>query len=76
MVRPSYVLSGAAMSVAHEGNELRRILERAREVSPEHPVVVIDHPMYSKTGDEIKDQARDSVGKIVEGLTSGGGRNG
>ena len=43
---------------------------------PEHPVVVIDHPMYSKTGDEIKDQARNSVGKIVEGLTSGGGRNG
>ena len=40
LVRPSYVLSGAAMSVAHEGNEFRRILERAREVSPEHPVVV------------------------------------
>ncbi|MCZ6855336.1 MAG: carbamoyl-phosphate synthase (glutamine-hydrolyzing) large subunit, partial [Gammaproteobacteria bacterium] len=40
LVRPSYVLSGAAMSVAHEGNELRRILERARDVSPEHPVVV------------------------------------
>ncbi len=45
---------------------------------PEHPVVVIDHPMYSKTGDEIKDQARNSVGKIVAGLTStsGGSRNG
>ena len=40
LVRPSYVLSGAAMSVAHEGNELRRILERAKDVSPEHPVVV------------------------------------
>ncbi len=45
---------------------------------PEHPVVVIDHPMYSKTEDEIKDQARNSVGKIVAGLTSasGGSRNG
>ena len=42
---------------------------------PEHPVVVIDHPMYSKTSDEIKDQARNSVGQIVQGLTSGGGRN-
>ena len=30
LVRPSYVLSGAAMSVAHEPNELRRILARAK----------------------------------------------
>lgn len=40
LVRPSYVLSGAAMSVAHEGNELIRILERAKDVSRDHPVVV------------------------------------
>ena len=32
LVRPSYVLSGAAMSVAHEINELRQILARATEV--------------------------------------------
>jgi len=45
---------------------------------PEHPVVVIDHPMYNKTSEEIKNQARDSVQKIVDGLisTTGGGRNG
>ena len=45
---------------------------------PDHPVVVIDHPMYSKTSDEIADQARNSVQKIVDGLTSanGGIRNG
>src|SRR6266705_187022 len=40
LVRPSYVLSGAAMSVAHEPNELRRILARASSVSPDHPVVM------------------------------------
>ncbi len=40
LVRPSYVLSGAAMSVAHDPAELDRILERARIVSAEHPVVV------------------------------------
>jgi carbamoyl-phosphate synthase large subunit len=40
LVRPSYVLSGAAMSVAHEPRELERILARARDVSSEHPVVV------------------------------------
>lgn len=40
LVRPSYVLSGAAMQVAHEPNALYRILERAKAVSPQHPVVV------------------------------------
>lgn len=40
LVRPSYVLSGAAMSVAHEKNELIRILERAKAVSSDHPVVM------------------------------------
>ncbi|MBX3703530.1 MAG: carbamoyl-phosphate synthase (glutamine-hydrolyzing) large subunit [Steroidobacteraceae bacterium] len=40
LVRPSYVLSGAAMSIAHEPNELQRILARAKRVSPDHPVVV------------------------------------
>ncbi len=40
LVRPSYVLSGAAMSVAHESNGLHRILEKASSVSPDYPVVV------------------------------------
>lgn len=40
LVRPSYVLSGAAMSVAHEPNELERILGRAKAVNSEHPVVM------------------------------------
>jgi carbamoyl-phosphate synthase large subunit len=39
LVRPTYVLSGAAMSVAREKNELLRILACAKTVSPEHPVV-------------------------------------
>lgn len=40
LVRPSYVLSGAAMTVAHAPGELASILKRASKVSPEHPVVV------------------------------------
>ncbi|MEJ7732075.1 MAG: carbamoyl-phosphate synthase (glutamine-hydrolyzing) large subunit, partial [Polyangiaceae bacterium] len=40
LVRPSYVLSGAAMSVAHAPTELESILARAKAVSPQHPVVV------------------------------------
>jgi carbamoyl-phosphate synthase large subunit len=40
LVRPSYVLSGAAMSVALNDGELDRYLEEASQVSPEYPVVV------------------------------------
>ncbi|RMG63633.1 MAG: carbamoyl-phosphate synthase (glutamine-hydrolyzing) large subunit [Calditrichaeota bacterium] len=40
LVRPSYVLSGAAMAVASNDQELARYLQRAAEVSPEHPVVL------------------------------------
>ena len=46
LVRPSYVLSGAAMSVALSPTELERFLARASHVSPDHPVVIskfIDH---------------------------------
>jgi carbamoyl-phosphate synthase (ammonia) len=40
LVRPSYVLSGAAMSVAHDDAGLRRMLDSAVSVSPEFPVVI------------------------------------
>ncbi len=40
LIRPSYVLSGAAMGVATTTQELRTFLERAAEVSPRHPVVL------------------------------------
>lgn len=40
LVRPSYVLSGAAMSVASTDEELLKFLDRAQEVSSEHPVVI------------------------------------
>lgn len=40
LVRPSYVLSGAAMSVALSKDELKKYLKKASEVSKEHPVVI------------------------------------
>ena len=40
LVRPSYVLSGAAMSVACNDTELVTFLRKAVEVSPKHPVVI------------------------------------
>jgi carbamoyl-phosphate synthase large subunit len=40
LVRPSYVLSGSAMSVASNASELVKFLKKATEVSPKYPVVV------------------------------------
>jgi len=42
LVRPSYVLSGAAMNVAHNDKQLRYCLEEAAEVSQDKPVVISD----------------------------------
>ncbi len=62
LVRPSYVLSGAAMSVAHEHHELLRILERARSISPEHPVVISKFEAHAR---EIEIDAVADHGKLV-----------
>jgi carbamoyl-phosphate synthase large subunit len=40
LVRPSYVLSGAAMGVASNERELEAFLRKAVDVSPQHPVVM------------------------------------
>jgi carbamoyl-phosphate synthase large subunit len=42
LVRPSYVLSGAAMNVVSNENELEHFLKLAVEVSKQHPVVVTE----------------------------------
>ncbi len=62
LVRPSYVLSGAAMSVAHEKNEFLRILERAKAVSSDYPVVVTSFEMGAR---EIEVDAVADNGKMV-----------
>ncbi|NBV76810.1 carbamoyl-phosphate synthase (glutamine-hydrolyzing) large subunit [bacterium] len=40
IVRPSYVLSGAAMTVAHDEHSLVAFLKKAKDISREHPVVI------------------------------------
>ena len=40
LVRPSYVLSGAAMNVIYNEQELKRYLQQATTLSPDHPVVI------------------------------------
>lgn len=62
LVRPSYVLSGAAMSVAHEPNELKRILARARDISPRYPVVISKFETHAR---EIEIDAVADKGKLI-----------
>lgn len=62
LVRPSYVLSGAAMRVAHSLPELLRYLQTATQVSPEHPVVVTKFERHAR---EIELDAVADRGRIV-----------
>ena len=62
LVRPSYVLSGAAMSVAHEPKELGRILSRAAAINPDYPVVVSKFEVHAR---EIEIDAVADEGEIV-----------
>ena len=48
LVRPSYVLSGAAMNVCSNPDELKRFLKLAANVSKKHPVVVTEFVQYAK----------------------------
>ena len=63
LVRPSYVLSGAAMNVCHDDDELRRFLEAASEVSKEYPVVI---SQFMTETDEIEFDGVAQNGEIVE----------
>lgn len=50
LVRPSYVLSGAAMNVAHSDSDLEKYLSSAVAVSKEHPVVISKFIQEAKVG--------------------------
>ena len=63
LVRPSYVLSGAAMNVCHDEEELERFLQMATEVSKEFPVVVSQFMQETK---EIEFDAVAQNGEVVE----------
>ena len=63
LVRPSYVLSGAAMNVCHDDEELRRFLEAASEVSKEYPVVI---SQFMTETNEIEFDGVAQNGEIVE----------
>jgi len=62
LVRPSYVLSGAAMSVSHNFNDLELFLGKATEISPLSPVVVSKFEQGAK---EIEIDAVAHKGEMV-----------
>ncbi|MDE5784908.1 MAG: carbamoyl-phosphate synthase large subunit, partial [Duncaniella sp.] len=62
LVRPSYVLSGAAMNVCHNDEQLTRFLRLAANVSKKHPVVVSQFISQAK---EIEMDAVARNGEII-----------
>ena len=62
LVRPSYVLSGAAMNVCSNQEELERFLQLAANVSKKHPVVVSQFIEHAK---EVEMDAVAQNGEII-----------
>jgi carbamoyl-phosphate synthase large subunit len=62
LVRPSYVLSGAAMSVASNDLELVRFLEKATRVSSNHPTVI---SKFIENAKELEIDAVACAGELV-----------
>lgn len=62
LVRPSYVLSGAAMNVCYNEDELKRFLSLASEVSKKHPVVISQFMQRCK---EIEFDAVADGGEVI-----------
>ena len=62
LVRPSYVLSGAAMNTVYDKDDLRNFLNQAVEVSREYPVVITK---YIENAKEIEMDAVAHNGKMI-----------
>lgn len=78
LVRPSYVLSGAAMRVCYDEKTLRDTLDLAAAVSKEYPVVITKFFMDSREVecDGICDQDNVLVGAVVEHIENAGVHSG
>ncbi len=67
LIRPSYVLSGAAMSVVQNQHGLKHYLKMATDISPDHPVVVSKFVMGAK---EIEIDGVSNHGELVSWVIS------
>jgi carbamoyl-phosphate synthase large subunit len=78
LVRPSYVLGGRAMQVVGDDDELRRYLEEAVRVSPDHPVLVDEFlaGAVEVDVDAVADGEDVLIGGILEHVESAGVHSG
>ncbi len=78
IVRPSYVLSGAAMKVVWSQEELKIYVKEATDVSPDHPVVISKFMLNSLEVDVdgISNGKEVVIGAIVEHIDSAGVHSG
>jgi len=74
LVRPSYVLSGAAMKVVWSEEQLKKYLEQAARVSPDFPVVITKFMLNSLEAevDGVCDGKHVIIGAIVEHIEGAG----
>ncbi len=78
IVRPSYVLSGAAMKVVWSQEELKKYVKEAANVSPDHPVVISKFMLNSLEVDVdgVSNGKEVIIGAIVEHIDSAGVHSG
>ena len=78
IVRPSYVLSGAAMKVVWSQEELKKYVNEATTLSPDHPVVISKFMLNSLEVDVdgVSDGKNIVIGAIVEHIESAGVHSG
>ena len=78
LVRPSYVLSGAAMKVVWSQDELKKYVKEATTVSPDHPVVISKFMLgaLEVDVDGVCDGKNVIIGAIVEHIDSAGVHSG
>jgi carbamoyl-phosphate synthase large subunit len=78
LIRPSYVLSGAAMSIVFNEGYLDRYLQRASRVTPEYPVVISKFIMNAKEieMDAVADRGEVVASAIVEHIENAGVHSG
>lgn len=78
LIRPSYVLSGAAMNVIYDGEELEKYLKEATIVSREHPVVISQFILNAKELeiDGVADHGRVVIEAISEHIENAGVHSG
>ncbi|MDC0605779.1 carbamoyl-phosphate synthase (glutamine-hydrolyzing) large subunit, partial [Nitrosopumilus sp.] len=78
IVRPSYVLSGAAMKVVWSQDQLKTYVKNATDVSPDHPVVISKFMLNSLEVDVdgISNGKEVVIGAIVEHIDSAGVHSG